>query len=541
MVNVTFNKNYLFRLLGLRLDEKKLAMHIEKMGFEVETSTKEEVGIALPANRPDVVDIVGFARALKNFMHKSKKLKYVIKGNAPALEISVGGEIEGLRPFISGMVVKGMKFDEQSLKHLLAFTEKFASNYGRNRKRLAIGLHDLDQIAGNLTYDAVKDEEFLALGISRKMKLSEILKRNEKGMAYAGTIGDSKLYPVLKDANGTISFVPILNSERTKVTGSTKNLLIEITGTSRYIVEKSADLFAAMFLDLGASVEKVKVSYKGSSVILPKMSSANIEIPLIKIEGQIGVIIGFNNVISLANKMGYEAALVGRNIRFRIPEYRLDILNEQDVIEDIAIAYGYDFIQAVSIYSEQMGEIEDATRRSRELSEVMVGLGFSEMLNSYLTSERQDFDSMRLKDHDSKYVRVKDAKMQKLTMLRTSLLPSLLGNIGMSVHEKMPQRIFELDFVFGISGQVNENQMLAGVITDPKSNFNQIKAVVEAVLQSMRIEYQIKENSHRSFIEGRCASVILKGKNIGVFGEVHPEVLSNFGIEEPTIAFEISL
>jgi len=387
----------------------------------------------------------------------------------------------------------------------------------------------------------VKDEEFLALNVSRKMKLSEILKKNEKGMAYAGTIGDSKLYPVLTDAKGAISFVPILNSERTKVTASTKNLLIEITGTSRYIVEKSADLFASMFLDLGADVQRVKVSYKGSSVILPKMSSANIEIPLIKIEGQIGVIIGFNNVISLANKMGYEAALVGRNIRFRIPEYRLDILNEQDIIEDIAIAYGYDFIQAVSIYSEQMGEIEDATKRSRELSEVMVGLGFSEMLNSYLTNEKQDFDNMRLKDHDSKYVRVKDAKMQKLTMLRTSLLPSLLGNIGMSVHEKMPQRIFELDFVFGISDQVNEAQMLAGVITDPKSNFNQIKSIVEAILQSMRIEFQIKENLHRSFIEGRCASVILKGKTIGVFGELHPEVLGNFGIEEPTIAFEIGL
>ncbi|MDE1850178.1 MAG: phenylalanine--tRNA ligase subunit beta [Candidatus Micrarchaeota archaeon] len=541
MVNVTFNKNYLFKLLGFRLDDKKLAMHIEKMGFEVEASTKEEVGIALPANRPDVVDIVGFARALKNFMHKSKKLKYLIKGNDPALEIEVGGGIEGIRPFIAGMVVKGMKFDEQSLKHLLAFTEKFASNYGRNRRRLAIGLHNLDQISGMLTYDAVKDEEFLALNVSRKMKFSEILKKNEKGIAYAGTIGDSKLYPVLKDASGAISLVPILNSERTKVTASTKNLLIEITGTSRYIVEKSADLFAAMFIDLGAEVQKIKVSYKGSSAILPKMSSASIEIPLIKIEGQIGVIIGFNNVISLANKMGYEAALVGRNIRFRVPEYRLDILNEQDIIEDVAIAYGYDYIQPVPIYSEQMGEIEDATKRSRELSEVMVGLGFSEMLNSYLTNERQNFDSMRLKDHDSKYVRVKDAKMQKLTMLRTSLLPSLLGNIGMSVHEKMPQRIFELDLAFGISDRVEERQMLACVVTDPKSNFNQIKAVVQAVLQSMRIEWQVKENLHRSFIEGRCASVILKGKTIGVFGELHPEVLGNFGIEEPTIAFEISL
>ena len=541
MVNVIFSKKYLFTLLGSKLDDKKLESYIAKMGFEMEGASATEVTIELPANRPDLVDIVGFSRALRNFLHKSKPADYGIKNPLPIFQIKVGKDIKEVRSFISALVVEDIKFNEESLKHLLNFTEKFASNYGRSRKKIAIGLHDLDSITPPLGYDAIKDEEFYPLGSKKKMKFSEILKKHEKGVAYASAIGSSSLYPTLRDFVGTISLVPIINSERTKVTVKTKNLLIELTGTNRHSVEKSADLFAAMFIDLGAKVRKVEVAYKDEKVLLPKMKQEKIEIPLLKIEGQIGVIIGFNNVISLANKMGYRAGLVGRNIRFWIPQYRLDILNEQDIIEDIAIAYGYDYIQPVPIFAEQIGELEASTKRNMKISEIMVGMGFSEMMNSFLTSDNLNFEKMRQEKNVKGSIRVKAAKVQQLTMLRTSLLPSLLKNLGMSVHEKMPQKIFELDMAFNLGKSVEETQNVAALFTDPKANFNQIKAIVEGLLQSMGMEYKVREILHSSFIEGRAASIILNGKSVGMFGEIHPEVLNNFGIEEPTVAFELAL
>lgn len=539
MVNVTFSKTYLFKLVGTKLDDKKLQMYVSKMGLELEGATKDDVSIELPANRPDLIDIVGFARALRNFLHKSKKLRYKLKATAPSITLDVGKGVKEVRPFISAMTVQGLKLDDQSLKHLLNFMEKFTSNYGRGRKKLAIGMHDLDKIKMPLVYDAVKDQEFEALG-SKKAKFSQILKTHEKGIAYAGAIAGAKLYPVVSDKQGVISLVPILNSERTKVTSKSRNLFIEITGTNRYIVEKSLDLFAAMFIDMRGKIGPVRISYDSSTTTLPKMSSQTIEIPLLKIEQQIGVIIGFNNIISLANKMGYEAALVGRNIRFMVPEYRLDVLNEQDVIEDIAIAYGYDYIQTVPIFSEQAGALEDSTLREMKLSEILLGLGFSESMNSFLSGEKVNFESMRQKP-PKEYIKLKGAKVQYLTMLRTALLPSLLKDLGMSSHDKMPQRLFEIDLAFNIDKQINETHNVAGAIVDPKANFNQIKAVVEGILQNMGMKYSIKETLHTSFIEGRSASIILEGKDVGVFGEVHPEVLNNFGIEEPTVAFEITL
>ncbi|MDE1825015.1 MAG: phenylalanine--tRNA ligase subunit beta [Candidatus Micrarchaeota archaeon] len=544
MVNATFSKAYLFKLLGSELADKRLADQIYKMGLDLEASSDEEITIDFPANRLDLIEIVGFARALRNFMRKGKAAKYEIKGVHIAAQIEVDPSLKDIRPFISAMVVEGIKFNEQSLKHLLNFAEKFTFTYGRQRKKLALGLHNLDTMGTDLRYEAAKDEEFVPLNSKSKMHFSEVLKKTEKGAAYSGTIGgaSAKSYPVLRDSKGVISLIPIINSERTKVDVSTKNLFIEITGTSKYTVEKSVDLFAALFIDMGAKVSRVKVSYKGTTSLLPRLQSATMDIPLLAIEGNIGVIIGFNNVISLANKMGYKAGLVGKKVRFWIPEYRLDILNQQDVIEDIAIAYGYDYIQPVPIYAEQAGEYERSTIRNQRVSELMMGLGFSEAMNTHMTNEASNFSDMRLKASDHDHVTVRDAKVQNITMLRTWLLPSLLRNLGASAHEKMPQKIFELDLTFIVSSMgVEEKYKLAGVITDPKSNFNQMKAIIEEILYDLGSTFQVKQNLHSSFIDGRCASVRVDGREIGVFGELHPEVLGNFGIEEPSIAFEIEL
>ena len=181
-------------------------------------------------------------------------------------------------------------------------------------------------------------------------------------------------YPELIDSEGTLAFIPILNSERTKVTAHTKSIFVELTGTSEYAVNKAADLLATTFMDMGAKIRKVRMNYGKDQVDTPELEENYIVMQLSRIEREIGVQIGFNNIISLANKMGYEAALVGNNIRFTIPEYRLDIIDEQDVIEDIGIAYGYDYIRPTPIFYAQRGSLEKQTMFNRRVAETAVGL-----------------------------------------------------------------------------------------------------------------------------------------------------------------------
>ncbi|MGC9099035.1 MAG: phenylalanine--tRNA ligase subunit beta [Candidatus Micrarchaeia archaeon] len=522
------------------MSDRRLEKYVQSLGLSVEGLNEGEVSVDITPNRPDLLDIVGFARTLRNFMHYKERLEYALADTDPVLTINVGKNVSKVRPFISSLVVKNLNLTDESLKYIINFTEKFSETFGRKRDKLAMGLHDLSKIKGNIVYDAKLEGKFTPLNESKEMTFKEIIETHEKGVAYAHTIKGS-YYPLLEDSEGVLSLIPIINSNRTKVTKDTKEMLVDITGIVQYIVEKAADLFACMFIDLGADVYRVKISYGKKSIITPKMEKEIIEIKPSQIEDQIGARIGFNNIISLANKMGYKALFVNNKIRFFIPPYRLDIINDQDVIEDIAIGYGYEFIHPLNLFSEVIGgRLEERTKTNRKLIGLMLGLGFSEANNNYLTNEKINFEMMRIEQKP--HIQVKGSKSENITMLRTWLLPSLLGNLGASAHEKMPQKMFELDLAFNIEGgEVKESYHLAGAYASPKINFNDIKSIVTSLFHSLGIEdFEVKEESIPSFIDGRCASITSKGLK-GFFGEIHPEVLNNFGIEEPTVAFELEL
>ncbi len=549
---VTFSKKYLSRLLSVKMTEKELIGHIGRFGCNVERSEGDEISIEVSPNRPDLFGAVGFARSLKNFIHRSKKLGYGLEDKEPIFTVGVGSEAGAIRPYIACLVALNLKLNEDALTDIINFTEKLCETYGRARKKIAIGIHDLDRIEPPLHYNAYLDEKYTPLGEKAERYFSDVVESTEKGKRYGYTIGsqaEGKLrYPALKDSRGAISLIPILNSERTRVTTKTSDVFVDITGMHEASINKISDLLAAMFMDMGAQIKRVEIAYPGKNLLTPSLEARQIRIPLGLAESEIGVEIGPSNMISLANKMGYEAALLGNGIRFSVPEYRLDVINEQDIVEDIAIAYGYDYIQPVPILSRMQGGLDPSETLLDSLSEAMVGMGFSEVMNSYLTNEESNFTEMSIADakaylaaSGADYIRLKNAKAQTLTMMRTWALPSLLRNIALSRHEGMPQKLFELDFAFTLEkGIPREDRHLACVHADSGSNFNDMKAVVGAIAYFLGLAFGTAPKDHPSFIKGRCAKITLGKKEIGIFGELHPQVLNNLGIEEPASAMEIN-
>ena len=210
-------------------------------------------------------------------------------------------------------------------------------------------------------------------------------------------------------------------------------------------------------------------------------------------------------------------------------------------MEDLMIGYGYEYINPVPIHHSQPGGLEERTRFNRRITDLMVGLGFYESTNSYLTNAQNNFEKAGIKN-DGTAIMLKNSNTETITMMRTWLLPSLLGDLGMSGHESMPQNVFELDMAFATKDKNPvESYHLAAVSIDPKANFNTAKAMVEGLLRAAGVEYGISELRHGAFIEGRGAEIMFKGKGIGFFGELHPRTLKSFGIEEPGIALELQL
>jgi len=121
-----------------------------------------------------------------------------------------------------------------------------------------------------------------------------------------------------------------------------------------------------------------------------------------------------------------------------------------------------------------------------------------------------------------------------------------MKNLMDNKHESFPQRLFEVSDVGRINQRVEtrvERRLhMAGVSSHSTANFTEIKSTVEALLHNIGLRrWEIKPTLHPSFLEGRAAAIYLGHREIGRLGEVHPEVLNNFELENPVSAFEIDI
>lgn len=542
MASVTF---YLKEFEHNGFDINFLKESLPKLGIEVEKVTKDQITVEITPNRPDMLDPQGVIRALHLF-HKEKipENDYRISGES-GFVVEVAANVRKIRPFIGCIVVKGIELNDQKLTSIINFTEKLGITYGRKRRKLAIGMHDLSKVEqGELRYAAGKNERFIPLGHSREMTLELALKESSKGVEFVSVIpGAGKAgIPFLSDRNKILSMIPIINSEATRATESTEGLLIDATGTSKTAVYDAINMLACSFIDMGAKIYSCRIRSKGKEEITPDFSKDEIMVRCSSIENTIGVKITPDEALNLSKKMGYFAAKQGNGILVRPPPYRTDIFNAQDVIEDICIAYGYDKIKPKPVPSILEGSTERSAEAQNKLALSMIGLGFTEAINSKLTNEEISFDVLQRKYEKKAIVTIAESKTESITMLRTDLLPQLLQNLSESSSEPMPQRIFEIGEVFSIHGEEPKvSTRLAFVVEHSKANFSEIKAIAEVILECLDIKAKIEEGEDSAFIKGRTAAIIAGGKRIGIFGEVHPQVLNNMHIEEPVIAAEIEI
>ncbi len=540
MASVTF---YLKEFERNGFDINFLKETLPKIGVEVEKITKDQINVEITPNRPDLLDQYGVIRALQFFSNKkAPEDNYQISGESHFV-IETTKEVRKIRPFIGGIVIKEVKLNDQKLTDVINFSEKLSSTYGRRRKKLAIGMHDLNKVkGGRLRYDAGKNEKFIPLGHSKEMTLYEALTESNKGAEFASVIPDAgkKGIPFLSDEEKILSMIPIINSEATRVTERTDSLLIDVTGTSRVAVSYAINMLACSFIDMGAKIYSCKIKNNGREETTPEFSKEKIKISCNMIKKIIGIKVIPDEASKLSAKMGYIASKQANGIIVIPPPYRTDIFNAQDVVEDIGIAYGYDKIKQEKVPSLIDGCFDSHIERQNRIALAMIGLGFMEAVNSKLTNEKLNFDMLNRKYDNKSIVTIAESKTEAITMLRTDLLPQLLQNLSDSSSETMPQRFFEIGEVFSIEGEEPKvATRLAFVAEHSKANFSEIKSVVEAVLEQMNKKAKIEEEEDNAFIKGRTASIVDGLKKIGVFGEIHPEVLSNMHIEEPVIAAEI--
>jgi len=511
--------------------------------------------LELLANRPDNFDAPGIARSIRGYLGIDKGLAaYGVKKSD--YEVTVDPRLSSpgsYRPRIAAAVVTGVTLDEETVKSVMKLQENLHWALGRNRKFAAIGLYDLATIGKKIHYRAMADDEIsfvpLACGgsvIDCAVSPKEILVQHAKGKAFAYLLEGFDRFPLLIDDGGVVlSMPPIINSQQTRVTKSTKGFFIDVTGFTQSTVEKVLSIIVTSLKDAMPSCELNAVNVRfpdGETIVTPQLEPETFTLDYGRCAALVGCEMAKETVIDCLKRMRFDAVDKGNHCDVIAPAYRADIRHEQDLIEDVAIAYGYGNLKPQQIGSFTAGMVLPAEAKKQQLREAMVSMGFLEIVTIMLTSEQRQFGALGMATPENRVI-IDNPISTDQTMVRTELMAGLLEIIAANTSNELPQRLFETGEVAHVNAQggVDESVALCAAVVDSKAGFSDIKAVLKNIMHEVGCEWKLEARDYPFYLGGRSAAINVGGVYVGHVGEVYPGVLDNFKISNPTAVFELDL
>jgi phenylalanyl-tRNA synthetase beta chain len=542
MPTISFDKKDLIELIGKKIDEKEILYCIRQFKGEIKNLSSEEILIELEPDRPDLFSIEGLARAIKGYLGIEKGLHKSALMKIDNSNISIKIINAKLRPFVASAIVKNIKFTDKSIKSLMNTQEALNETIGRNRKKVAIGIHDFDKIEPPIYYSDVSSNfKIIPLDFYEEMTLEEVLYKHPKGIKFKNLVYENK-FPVYYDKLGIFSFPPIINSERTRVTEETKNLFIEITGTDDLAVKQTLNILISDLIDRGGLVQKVKIEGR-RKYTTPDLKPKKCIIKIDDVNNLIGLNLTSKKIKNLLERMRYGIGKIYSNkIEVIYPAYRIDILHSVDIIEDIAIAYGYDKLIPETPKISTIGSLSLIEKEESKIRQILIGLGFQEVRTFTLSNKEIQAKLMNLDNLD--LIEIENPVTIELNCFRRWITPHLMNFLSINKHVKYPQRIFEIGYVAfpdeKFENKVRTLRNTAVVIASSETNFSEIKSVLEAFASLLGWNIELIEENYSYYINGRSVKIIKNGKEIGFMGEIHPQILNNFELEVPVTSFEVT-
>ncbi|MFH1801772.1 MAG: phenylalanine--tRNA ligase subunit beta [archaeon] len=539
MANIKFNRKIFEREIG-KLDEK-MQHKIAMFGTPLENFNNEEIEVEIFPNRPDLLSYQGWKRSFLAFLGKKTGLReYKINRPEKDYKVIIDSSVRDIRPYTACAIVKNLKFDDEKIKEVIEIQEKLHNTVGRKRKKVAIGIYPLEKIKLPITLKAIEPDKikFVPLEMDRELSGLQILQRHPAGKEYAHLLAGKSKFPIFTDLNNNIlSMPPIINSQMTgKITENTKEVFIECSGNDFEILKKCINIIATAFAEMGGKICQMELHYK-KKITTPDLAPEKMKISLENVNKLIGIKLNEKEIKKLIEKMGcnYKKGFV------EYPAWRTDILHEVDLIEDIAIAYGYDNIIPEIPALSTIGEEDPRETIKRKIGEILAGINMLEVSNYHLTTKKDQLAKMGVSEKNGvKLIEVEKSKTD-YSVLRKDLTHFLLKNLSENIDAEYPQKIFEIGKVFELKEEINENENLA-VAVSPGS-FTEVKQILEYLskITGEEIKLEEAENTPTYFIEGRTAKIIFNKKQIGFVGEIHPKILRSWKIKMPVALFEINL
>jgi len=542
MTILTINKKEFEKRIGKLTPE--LEKKITDMGTPVEEVTDSEVSIEIFPNRPDLLSLENLALAINQFTGKGKITKFNVKSSGENLIVEKSLPKEW--PFAIACIVKGIKFDNEKIKQVVDVQEKLGASVLRRRKRGGIGLYPLEKVKFPIRFVGMKPEDikFRPLEFPREINARQILRQHPTGREYANICKNWEKFPVFVDSNNVImSMPPIINSHDVgKIDETTEEVFLEATGDNLPSLQNAFNIMVTSLISMGGQVYSINCKQQnGKTLSIPDLSSEALSFKIEDIEKTLGIELKEKEVkghlarmgIDYENKKGKSVAL--------IPAYRTDILHWIDLVEEVAIAYGYENFEPEIPAISTIAEENPVDKIKKIIGDILAGLGCLECSSFHLT-RKKDVKKMHYEFND--FIEVEASKTER-DVLRMDLMTNMLQILSENSNAAYPQKIFEMGRVFerndeGETGVV-EKERLSIAMIDEKMGFTEMKQVLDYLFKMLGIKYNFEDVEDSNYIVGRCGKILVGDKEVGRVGEIAPRVLKNWKIKMPVVGCEMGL
>ena len=590
MPTVIVNRDALFKAIGQSFTDEEFENLCFEFGIELDEVTSEKemfqneqkkegfnlssevvYKIEVAANRYDLLCLEGLALALRVFLEKQKMpdIKPLNVLSEEERQLIVYESVNEVRPIGLAAILRDINFTDETLKGFMDLQDKLHNNICRGRKLVSMGTHDLDTVKGPFYYRALSPEHIHFIPLNREEEvngdgLMSILKEDPKLGKYLYLLEGKEKYPVMMDSNGVImSLPPIINSQHTKMTLNTHNVLLDVTGLDNTKCEIVLNTLISMFSIYSKTpftVEEIRVVNQktGKGKIYPDLTPRIFKTDIKYLKTLTGISdITPEKIVQLLEKMELKAKVLNSNeIEVSAPITRSDILHPCDIAEDLAISYGYNNIKKQLTKTKTHG-IQQPYNKLTDLfrNEMAMG-GYVEFLTMALLSHKDMFTNMLQDSNDDKTVKILYSKTKEFEYIRSSLIPGILKSIEGNKANQLPFKIFEISDVvlFDKSNEVyaSNRRKLCFAYTNTSSAMQIIQGMIDLLMKKIGLIYNYQENVNKKYIikksynplffEDRQAEIFIQDNiKIGIYGIIHPKVLKNFGIKNPVTLCEIDL
>ena len=552
---------------GIMILPKKYEKDLGKDIVNVLDLKEDIIDFEITPNRPDCLSIEGLGR--ETAVSLGKEFKNPRK-NIDELKVEDKKELEGLKVDITApdlcyryiaRIVKNVKIEpspEWMVKRLNACGMRSINNIVdiTNYVMLEMGqpMHafDINSIEGkHITVRRAKNNEKITTLDEQERILDEndlVIADGKKPVAIAGVMGGLNS-EIEKDTEIVVFESAVFYGGAVRKTAKKVGLRTE--SSSRF--EKGLSPENALRA-VNRAVELVEMLNAGKAVdgkidVYPTKQKVNkIKLDVERINNLLGTKISKQDMIDILEKLDIKV----ENALVIPPYFRQDIEQLADVAEEVLRFYGYDKLETTLIKADTtLGVRNKEQKIEQKIEDVLVNNGLSEIYTYGFVSEK-DLEKANISEElKHTAITIKNSLSDEYKLMRPSTIPSMMQTLATNANKKNQNvKLYDISRSYkNINNEVEngeiplqENILTLGMYGD-NLDFYTLKGLVENVLETVSVNrYDIeKETKNGSYHPGRCANIKVGIDTIATFGEVHPEVLENYGIEKRAYLAELNL